>query len=472
MPVTADVCVLGGGPGGYVAALRAAALGASVALVEAEEVGGVCLLRGCIPSKALLRSAEVYQLALHAGAFGVNVSGVEADYAAMRARKDRIVRQLVRGVGGLLDAAGVTVVRGYGTLAGAGVIEVDVGDRGALVMAPKVIIASGSSSVMPPVPGVDLPGVIDSDGAFELEAPPERIVVAGAGAVGVEWATLFALLGSEVTLVEMLPTVVPNEDADVSAALRKILVQQGITVRDGTRIESIAEGERGLRVSLANDNETSEVDATHVLMATGRRANAMNLGLDRMGVTHSAQGIPVDGAMRTNRPDIFAIGDVTGQRLLAHVASHQGVVAAENVVGGSAAYHDDVVPACTFTHPEIASVGLTEADAREQHGEVIVGRFPFQALGRARAFGDTDGFVKLVADGANGRLLGMHVIGPAASDIIAEGALALQLEATLDDLRETIHAHPTFPEATAEAAWQAINQPLHLPQRRARARSS
>ena len=185
MPVTADVCVLGGGPGGYVAALRAAALGASVALVEAEEVGGVCLLRGCIPSKALLRSAEVYQLALHAGAFGVNVSGVEADYPAMRARKDRIVRQLVRGVGGLLSAAGVTVIRGYGTLAGAGVVEVDMGDRGDLVMAPKVIIASGSSSVMPPVPGTDLPGVIDSDGAFELEEPPAQIVVAGAGAVGV-----------------------------------------------------------------------------------------------------------------------------------------------------------------------------------------------------------------------------------------------------------------------------------------------
>ena len=471
MPVTADVCVLGGGPGGYVAALRAAALGAKVALVEAEEVGGVCLLRGCIPSKALLRSAEVYQLALHAGAFGVSVSGVEADYPAMRARKDRIVRQLVRGVGGLLDAAGVTVVRGYGTLAGAGVVEVDMGDSGDLVLAPKVVIASGSSSVMPPVPGTDLPGVIDSDGAFELEEPPEQIVVAGAGAVGVEWATLFALLGSEVTLVEMLPTVVPNEDADVSAALRKILVQQGVTVRDGTRIESIAEREGGLQVSLARDGETSEVDATHVLMATGRRANALNLGLERMGVTHSAQGIPVDSAMRSNRTDIYAIGDVTGQRLLAHVASHQGVIAAENVMGGSAVYHDDVVPACTFTHPEIASVGLTEADARAQHGEVVVGRFPFQALGRARAFGDTDGFVKVVADSAQ-RLLGMHVIGPGASDIIAEGALALQLEATLGDLRETIHAHPTFPEATAEAAWQAINQPLHLPQRRARARAS
>ena len=244
-----------------------------------------------------------------------------------------------------------------------------------------------------------------------------------------------------------------------------------VTVRDGTRIESIAEREGGLRVSLARDGETSEVDATHVLMATGRRANALNLGLERMGVTHSAQGIPVDSAMRSNRTDIYAIGDVTGQRLLAHVASHQGVIAAENVMGGSAVYHDHAVPACTFTHPEIASVGLTEADARAQHGEVVVGRFPFQALGRARAFGDTDGFVKVVADSAQ-RLLGMHVIGPGASDIIAEGALALQLEATLGDLRETIHAHPTFPEATAEAAWQAINQPLHLPQRRARARAS
>ncbi len=472
MPVTADVCVLGGGPGGYVAALRAAALGANVALVEADEVGGVCLLRGCVPSKAMLRSAEVYQLALHADSFGVSVSGVSADYPGIRKRKDAIVRQLVRGVHGLLDAAGVTLVSGYGRLAGAGVVEVERNGSGDLVVAPKIIVASGSSAVMPPIPGTDLPGVIDSDGAFALEAVPKQILVAGAGAVGVEWATLFSLLGSDVTLVEMLPTVVPNEDADVSTALRRILVQQGISVHTGTRIEAIAKRRGGLRVTLATDDETSEVNATHVLMATGRRANTSDVGLDSAGVTSTRQGIPVDGAMRTNRPDVYAIGDVTGQRLLAHVASHQGIVAAENAVGGDAAYHDHAVPACTFTHPEIASVGLGEADAREQHGEVIVGRFPFQALGRAKAFGDTDGFVKVVAGARHEELLGMHVIGPGASDIISEGALAIQLEATLHDLRETIHAHPTFPEATAEAAWAAINQPLNMPLRRARAKAS
>ena len=471
MPVTADVCVLGGGPGGYVAALRAAALGADVALVEADEVGGVCLLRGCVPSKAMLRSAEVYQLALHADSFGVSVSGVAADYPGIRKRKDAIVRQLVRGVHSLLDAAGVTLVTGYGRLAGAGVVEVDRNGSGDLVVAPKIVVASGSSAAMPPIPGTDLPGVIDSDGAFALEQVPKQILVAGAGAVGVEWATLFALLGSEVTLVEMLPTVVPNEDADVSAALRRILVQQGVSVHTGTRIEAIAKRQSGLRVTLVTDDKTAEVSTTHVLMATGRRANTSDIGLDSAGLSYSRQGILVDGNMRTTRPNVFAIGDVTGQRLLAHVAAHQGVVAAENAVGGEVIYHDHAVPACTFTHPEIASVGLTEADAREQHGEVIVGRFPFQALGRAKAFGETDGFVKVVAGARHEELLGMHVIGPGASDIIAEGVLAIKLEATLQDLRETIHAHPTFPEATAEAAWAAINQPLHMPLRRGRAKA-
>ena len=472
MPVTVDVCVLGGGPGGYVAALRAAALGASVALVEADSVGGVCLVRGCVPSKAMLRSAEVYHLAVNAKAFGVTVSGVQADYPAIRARKDRIVGQLVRGVHGLLDAAGVTLVKGYGRLASPGVVEVDWGGGGDLLLASQIIVASGSSSVMPPVPGTELPGVIDSDGAFALEEVPKRIVVAGAGAVGVEWATLFALLGSDVTLVEMLPSVVPNEDADVSKALRRILLQQGVKVHTGTRIDSISKRRGGLRATLAQNDDASEVSATHVLMATGRRANVENLGLASAGVAYTRDGIPVDGCMRTNQPNVFAVGDVTGNRLLAHVASHQGVVAAENATGGSSVYHDGAVPACTFTHPEIASVGLTEADARQQHGEVIVGRFPFQALGRARAFGDTDGFVKVVAGAARQELLGMHVIGPGASDLVAEGALAIQLEATLGDLRETIHAHPTFPEATAEAAWAAINQPIHMPLQRVRAKAS
>ena len=356
MPVTADVCVLGGGPGGYVAALRAAALGADVALVEADEVGGVCLLRGCVPSKAMLRSAEVYQLALHADSFGVSVSGVAADYPGIRKRKDAIVRQLVRGVHSLLDAAGVTLVTGYGRLAGAGVVEVDRNGSGDLVVAPKIVVASGSSAAMPPIPGTDLPGVIDSDGAFALEQVPKQILVAGAGAVGVEWATLFALLGSEVTLVEMLPTVVPNEDADVSAALRRILVQQGVSVHTGTRIEAIAKRQSGLRVTLVTDDKTAEVSTTHVLMATGRRANTSDIGLDSAGLSYSRQGILVDGNMRTTRPNVFAIGDVTGQRLLAHVAAHQGVVAAENAVGGEVIYHDHAVPACTFTHPEIASV--------------------------------------------------------------------------------------------------------------------
>lgn len=463
MPVQADICIIGGGPGGYVAALRGSQLGAKVALVEAAELGGVCLNRGCIPSKALLRCAEVYQLALHASSYGVTARQVSHDYAAMAKRKDRIVDQLVRGVRGLLKAAGVEVINGHGQLAGQGAVEVALDDGSDLVVAKRIIIATGSSAATPPVPGVDLTGVIDSDGALELTSLPTHIVVAGAGAVGVEWATLFALLDCEVTLVEMLPRVVPNEDADVSATLRKILVQQGVAVHTDTRIVGIAKRRDALRVELATAAGSSTLDASHVLVATGRRPNVERLGLSSAGVRYEPQGIEVDAQMRTSAPGVYAIGDVTGQKLLAHVASHQGIVAVENALGRAAAYNGNAVPACTFTHPEIASVGLTEAQARDRHGEVLVGRFPFQALGRARAHGETDGFVKVVAGAQYGEVLGMHVLGPGASDIISEGVLALQLEITLDDLRETIHAHPTFPEATAEAAWLAIGQPLHLP---------
>ena len=463
MPLSADICILGGGPGGYVAALRASALGSTVILVESATVGGVCLARGCIPTKALLRSAEIFQLCGSASSFGINVGKVEADYAAIAKRKDRIVGQLIRGVQGLLKAADVTVVEGWGHLAGPGAVEVALPDRTELITASKIILATGSSASAPPIPGKDLPGVIDSDGALALQEIPSHMVVAGAGAVGVEWASLFALLGSEVTLVEMLPRVVPNEDADISAAMRKILVQQGVTVHTETRIETIKKGKKGLEIAIQSDGTSTTVDASHLLLATGRKPNVEKLGLESCGVQFSSGGISVNAHMQTSNPTIYAIGDVTGDKLLAHVASHQGVVAAEHANGHHSIYDDKAVPACTFTHPEIASVGLTEQEARKSFESVQVGVFPFQALGRARAYGDTDGFVKIVSETTHGEILGMHVIGPAASDIISEGVLAIRLEATIDDLRETIHAHPTFAEATAESAWMAINSPIHLP---------
>ena len=463
MPLQADVCVIGGGPGGYVAALRAAALDARVVVIEDSGLGGVCLNRGCIPSKALLRSAEVYQLAKKASSFGVRVKGVTADYPAMIRRKDRVVRQLGRGIEGLLKAGGVTFLQGMGRLAGGGAVEASLADRTELITAKSIIVATGSSSAAPPIPGVDLPGVIDSDGAFELDEVPEHILVAGAGAVGVEWATLFALLGGQVTLVEMLPRVVPNEDAAVSAAMRKILIQQGVKVHTGTRIDSIEQADPHLRVTLAAGEGSEPVQASHVLLATGRRPNVADIGLESAGVRFSSRGVSVNEHQQTSQPDVYAIGDIIGDKLLAHVASHQGVVAAEHALGRSSVYEPNAVPACTFTHPEIASVGLTEEAANEERGDIQVGMFPFQALGRARAYGDTDGFVKIVAGQPHGEILGMHVIGPGASDIIAEGVLAIRLEATVDDLRETVHAHPTFAEATAESAWQAINAPIHLP---------
>jgi dihydrolipoamide dehydrogenase len=463
MPLSADICILGGGPGGYVAALRASALGSTVILVESSTVGGVCLARGCIPTKALLRSAEIFQLCSNARSFGINAGKVEADYEAIAKRKDRIVGQLIRGVQGLLRSADVTVIEGWGRMAGPGAVEVALPDRTELITAPIVIIATGSSASAPPIPGADLEGVIDSDGALALQELPSHIVVTGAGAVGVEWASLFALLGAQVTLVEMLPRLVPNEDAEISTAMRKILVQQGMTVHTETRIDTIEKKKHGLGITIQSAGTSNTVDASHLLLATGRKPNVENLGLESCGVQFSPAGISVNAHMQTTVPTIYAVGDVTGGKLLAHVASHQGVVAAEHANGHPSIYDNKAVPACTFTHPEIASVGLTEQEARESYESVQVGVFPFQALGRARAYGDTDGFVKVVAGASHGEILGVHIIGPAASDIISEGVLAIRLEATMDDLRETIHAHPTFAEATAESAWMAINSPIHLP---------
>ncbi|KAA9162017.1 dihydrolipoyl dehydrogenase [Amycolatopsis acidicola] len=472
-----DLLVLGGGPGGYVAALRAAQRGLSVGLVEKERPGGVCLNWGCIPTKAMLRSAEVFQTVKAAAEYGVHAENVGFDYPAIRQRKDGIVKTLTDGVAGLLKANGVTVVEGHATFTGPA--TVDIHEAGPSPIAPdgpryaaepaaridqatarNFVIATGSTPARLPVPGGDLPGVITSDGAFGLTEVPERIVIIGGSAVGAEWASLFHAFGSEVTIVEMQDRLVPAEDAEIGKALGRSFTQRGITVLTGASVTEITEG---LRVHVGD----RKLDADVVLVGVGRRPNTAALGLDAAGVATDERGfIVVDDQLRTNVAGVHAIGDVTGKALLAHVASHQGITAADVIAGHDARIDYTVVPAATFTHPEIASVGLSEAAARDAGHDIVAAKFPFSALGRARTFGDTEGFVKIVAGERHGEVLGVHIFGPSASDLITEGALAISLEATLDELADTIHAHPTLGESGMEAALTALGLPVHVPPKR------
>jgi dihydrolipoamide dehydrogenase len=458
-----DPVVIGGGPGGYVAALRAAQLGARVTLVEAERLGGVCLNVGCIPTKALLWSAEVYHLVSHAAQFGVRAGAPEVDWPAMQARKAQVVDKLVGGVGMLLDRAGVKVVEGRARFASRGELVVEGAGGQQRLSAGRVIVATGSSPMRLPIPGLDLPGVLDSTAALALEAVPASLLVIGGGAVGIEFATLFATLGARVTVVEMLARLAPLADADVGAALRTALAAQGVRAHLNTRLTSLEPGNGALRAHLEGPQGELAVEAEKVLLAAGRQPNVDGLGLEAAGVAYGRQGIQVDERMATNVPGVYAIGDVTGGTMLAHVAMHQGIVAAENALGHPARMRYGAVPSCIFSRPEAASVGLTEEQARQQGYDVRIGRFPFNGNGKATAQSEVEGFVKVVAEGRYGAVLGLHVVGPHASDLILEGGLGLTLETTLDEIAATIHAHPTLGEAVAEAALAALGRALHLP---------
>jgi len=492
-----DLVVVGGGPGGYPAAIRAAQLGLKTALVEKERPGGVCLNWGCIPTKAMLRSAEVLETVQHGAEFGVLADNVRLDYSAVLKRKDRVVKGLTDGVAGLLKANGVTVVGGHARFTGPTTLEVTgtgespLGAGGPLYNAPpapdgrphaslegrNVIVATGSTPVLLPIPGIDLPGVVTSDGAFLLPEVPGRIVIIGASAVGAEWATMFHAFGSQVTLVELLPTLIPAEDEDMGRTLARSFTRRGITVQTGRTVSEIAPAGRArkqggpLLVTITDPDgqHPEQVETDAVLVGVGRRPNTEGLDLEHTGVTTDRRGwVQVDEQLRTSVPGVYAIGDVTGTVLLAHVASHQGLVAAGVIAGHAERMGYKAVPAATFTHPEVASVGLTEAKATEAGHDVVVGRFPFTALGRAQTYGSTEGLVKVVADRRYGEVLGVHIIGPAASDLIPEGVLAMQLEATLTDIADTIHAHPTLGEGTMEAAMVALGLPVHVPPPRRR----
>jgi len=448
-----------------VAALRAAQLGAQVVLIEENQIGGVCLNAGCIPTKALLRSAEVYRTLQRAEEFGLKLEGsVALDWPAIQGRKDKIVRQLVYGVGVLLRKAGVQVLPGRGRFVAPRTLEVTTAEGLQRVDATNAVIATGSRPMQLPLPGFDLPGVIDSTGALALEELPGRLLIIGGGVIGVEFAEIFNAFGVEVTIVEMLNSLLPLMDADLGQALGRTFDRRNIGLFLDSQVTRIGAEDGALQAAVVTPHGEETLSADKILVAVGRRPNVEDLGLEIAGVRVEKTGIPVDAQMQTNAPGIYAIGDVTGGLQLAHVASRGGEVAVENALGHSSTLKLETVPSCVYTDPEIASVGLTEAEARAAGHDVRVGRFPLTASSKALIYGETGGLVKVVSEARFGEVLGLHIVAPHASDLIHEGGLALALEATLEEMAATVHGHPTLGEAVREAALAAAGVAIHLPQ--------
>ena len=455
-----DIAIIGAGSGGYVAALRAAQLGARVALVERERVGGVCLNWGCIPTKAMVRSIETLLEIERAGEFGVIVSEPAFDFARMMARKAEVVERLVSGVESLLQTRKVEVISGLGELVTPGRIKIS-GGLWREVEAKKVIIATGSEAAKPPVPGVDLPGVVTSREMLAIEEAPEDLVIVGGGVVGVEFASIFSALGSKVTIIEMLPSILATVDEELARRLQQSLHKQGIAVRTKSPLKEVRQEDGALQVVFEGPQGEGAIAADLVLVSTGRVPYTEGLGLERLGVRLDKRAVAVDEHMATNVPGVYAIGDVIGGYMLAHVASHEGEVAVEHALGMNRAMDYRAVPNCVFTMPEIAGVGLMEQEVKQKGIAYKRSRFPFTASGRAVAMGQPTGLVKMICEQDSGKVLGLHIIGPHASDLIAEGALAIQLGATAGDIARTIHAHPTLPEAVMEAAMGQGEGPIH-----------
>ena len=453
-----DVVIIGGGPGGYVAAIRAAQLGGKVLLAEERELGGTCLNRGCIPTKAMVHSAAVYAEAKRGEEIGLSFSNLGVNFAGVARHRDQVVDTLVQGIGGLMKANGIEVVQGRAEIVAPG--NVRLLDKE--IETKNIIIATGSGQGKPPIPGIDSPGVVDTDIILKAKTLPESLLILGGGVVGVEFASIMASFGVEVTLVEMLPGLLSTLDSELGKRLAIYLRKAGVKIHIATKVAAIAEGPGGLQVELEGKKGSQQVTVEQVLLAAGRMPNFGGLDLDGLGIDYDRRtGIKVDKTMATNVPGIWAIGDSVGNLMLAHVASHEGIVAAENIMGHKAEMDYRVVPSCVFTQPEVASVGISEDEAKARNLDYKVAKFPFVANGKALAQGDTDGMVKIVAS-ADGELLGVHILGPHASDLIAEGAVAVHQRLAAEELVNIIHAHPTLAEAIAEAALGLAGGYLHF----------
>jgi dihydrolipoamide dehydrogenase len=462
-----DVVIVGGGPGGYVAAIRAAQLGLKTACVESRgSLGGTCLNVGCIPSKALLQSSHHFAVAQHDFAnHGIKVGKLEVDLAAMMARKDKVVSGLTKGIEGLFKKNKVTYIVGTGRLTAPGTIAVTGKDGEQTISAKSIIIATGSE--VTPLPGVEIDEkkIISSTGALALGAVPKHLVVIGAGVIGLELGSVWRRLGAEVTVVEFLDRALPLNDGEVSKQMQRILEKQGIKFKMGTKVTGAKsnKGEVTLTLEPAKGGATEELKADSVLVAIGRRPVTNGLGLSELGVEIDNRGfVKVDGHFRTNVPGVYAIGDVIGGMMLAHKAEEEGVAIAEILAGQAGHVNYDAIPAVVYTHPEVASVGRTEEQLKADGVAYKSGKFPFMANSRARAIDDADGFVKILADAKTDRILGAHIIGPQAGDLIAEVVLGMEFGAAAEDIARTCHAHPGLGEAVKEAALAVDARAIHM----------
>jgi dihydrolipoamide dehydrogenase len=455
------LAILGGGPGGYVAAIRARQLGADVTLVEMDALGGTCLNRGCIPSKALLRSSEVARLSRDASQFGVEIEFKGVNWGQVMRRKQRVVDQLVKGVEFLMKQNGIRVLQGRGRLAEPHVIAVETEGEEETVAADAVVLAPGSVPSRLPLPGCDGPGVLTSDEMLEIEQIPGSLAIIGGGVIGVEFADVFSAVGTKVTIIEMLPRIVPMEDEEMSAELARSFRRRKIGMFVNARVSEVVERNGKRVIRFAQEGKEQEVEADVVLSAVGRWPNTEQIGLLEAGIEMERRAIKVNGRMETNVPGVYACGDAIGGILLAHVASAEGKVAVANAVGQSCEMDYTAIPSAIYTHPEIGSTGLTEAQAQERGMEVRVGRFHFRASGKALAEGEREGLVKIVVDGRSGRVVGGHIVGPHATDLIHEIVLALRLGATAEAIGDMVHAHPTLTEPIMEAAEDSLGRAIH-----------
>jgi dihydrolipoamide dehydrogenase len=454
-----DTIVIGGGPGGYVAAIKASQLGQKTAVIEKEHMGGICLNWGCIPTKSLLRNVEVINLLKQGKTFGFSFDNLSVDYSVAQKRSRQVSQRLVKGIGFLMKKNNIDIIEGTGKLRSKTEVEVN----GDVHNAKNIVIATGSHARS--IPGVEIDGdrLMTYRHALELAEVPASLVIVGAGAIGMEFAYIFHSYGAEVTVVEMLPRALPTEDEEISQEIEKQFKRTGIKLKTGTKVEKVETNAKGVTISLSQDSRTETLQAEKALIAIGVVPNSENLGLETVGVKTERGFIQINGKMETNVPGIYAIGDVTGKLALAHVASAQGIVAAEAIAGYKIHPMDyRKMPRCTYTHPEVASIGLTEAQAREQGYDVKTGKFPFQANGKALGLADNTGFVKIVSENKYNEILGVFMVGPHVTEMLAGPTGMIGLESTLEELAHTVHPHPTLSEVIMEAAHVALGQAIHI----------
>ncbi|KAF1679706.1 MULTISPECIES: dihydrolipoyl dehydrogenase [Bacillus] len=469
-----DVVILGGGTGGYVAAIRAAQLGLKTAVVEKENLGGTCLHKGCIPSKALLRSAEVYRIAREAGQFGVETAGVSLNFEKVQQRKQAVVDKLAAGVSHLMKKGKIDVYSGYGRILGPSIfsplpgtisVERGNGEENDMLIPKQVIIATGSRPKM--LPGLEADGkhVLTSDEALQMEKLPKSIIIVGGGVIGIEWASMLHDFGVKVTVIEYANRILPTEDQDISKEMESLLTKKGIQFVTGAKVlpDSVTKTSEDISILAEKDGETITFSAEKMLVSIGRQANIEGIGIENTDIVTENGVISVNESCQTKESHIYAIGDVIGGLQLAHVASHEGIMAVEHFAGLNPHPLDPaLVPKCIYSSPEAASVGLTEDEAKEKGHNVKIGKFPFMAIGKALVYGESDGFVKIVADRDTDDILGVHMIGPHVTDMISEAGLAKVLDATPWEIGQTIHPHPTLSEAIGEAALAADGKAIHF----------